>query len=65
MEYIDIQFNTKTNEIKFPVDSTKILPAFLHYVLQYNNLPQNATLIFTDQTVKLVKTKKDYIYRRI
>ena len=65
MEHINIQFNTKTNEITFPVDSTKILPAYLHYVLLYNNLPQNATLIFTDQTVKLIKTKKDYIYRRV
>ena len=65
MQHISIQYNTETNEIIFPVDSTKILPAFLHYVLLYNKLPQNATLIFTDQTVKLIKTKKDDIYRRV
>lgn len=65
MEHINIQFNAETNEIKFPIDSTRILPAFLHYVLQYNKLPQNATLIFTDQTVKLIKTRKDYVYRRV
>jgi hypothetical protein len=65
MEYINVKFNAKTNEIKFPVDSTKYLPAFLHYLLQYHKLPQNATLIFTDQTVKLVKTRKDYVYRRV
>lgn len=62
---INIMYDKKNNTITFPVKSDKILPAFLHYLLEYHKLPQNAKLIFLDQTVRLEKIDQEYIYRRV
>ena len=62
---VNIQYDKKNNIIVLPIKSDEVLPAFLHYLLEFNNLPQNATMKFLDQTVKLEKTDQDYIYRRV
>ena len=62
---VNIKYDEKSNTIYFPVESSELLPAFLHYLLEYHRLPQNATLKFTDQTVRLIKQDQDYIYRRV
>jgi len=62
---INIKYDKKSNTIYFPVNSNEILPAFLHYLLEYHKLPQNAIMAFTDQQVKLVKIDQNYIYRRV
>lgn len=62
---VNIKYNKKSNTIYFPVESKEILPAFLHYLLEYHKLPQDAILAFTDQKVRLIKIDQDYIYRRV
>lgn len=62
---INIQYDKKNNIIVLPIKSDEVLPAFLYYLLEFNKLPQDATMKFLDQTVKLEKTDQNYIYRRI
>ena len=62
---IEILYNSKDNQIVFPIKSNKILPTFLHYLLEYHNLPQNAKLVFLDQVVRLVKDKNEFKYEEV
>lgn len=62
---ISIMYDKEQNTITFPIKSDKILPAFLHYLLEYHRLPQDATLVFLDQKVRLTKIDQKYIYRRV
>lgn len=60
-----ILYNKESNTIVFSILSTSILPTFLHYLLEYHKLPQDATLIFLDKKVKLVKKENEFIYKEI
>ena len=61
-----ILFDKLSNTIVFPVLSKAILPTFLHYLLEYHKLPQDAILVFLDRKVKLVKNdKNEFIYEEI
>lgn len=60
-----VLYNKESNTIVFSILSTNILPTFLHYLLEYHKLPQDATLIFLDKKVKLVKKENEFIYEEI
>lgn len=60
-----VLYNKESNTIVFSILSTNILPTFLHYLLEYHKLPQDATLIFLDRKVKLVKKENEFIYEEI
>ena len=60
-----VLYNKESNTIVFSILSTNILPTFLHYLLEYHKLPQDATLIFLDKKVKLVKKENEFIYKEI
>ena len=61
-----ILFDKLSNTIVFPVLSETILPTFLHYLLEYHKLPQDAILIFLDKKVKLIKNNKnEFVYEEI
>lgn len=62
---VEILYDSKANQIVFPIHTSKILPTFLHYLLEYHNLPQNAKLVFLDKTVRLKKTKESYEYEEV
>jgi len=62
---VNIQYDKKHNRLIFPISSKEVLPTFLHYLLLNHNLPQDATIVFNDQVVKLIKVDQEYIYRRI
>ena len=62
---INLLYDKVDNSIVFPIHSSKILPTFLHYLLEYHKLPQNATLIFPDQVVRLVKDKNEFKYEEV
>lgn len=65
IEKVNVLYNNETNELAIPVNSDRILPAFLHYLLEYHQIPQNATLYFNDKTVRLKKTKESYEYEEV
>lgn len=65
MKQCNVQYDKENNIIKFDIKSKDVLPAYLHYVLMYNNLPETATLQFKDKTVKLVKIDQEYKFERI
>lgn len=60
-----VLYNKESNTIVFSILSTNILPTFLHYLLEYHKLPQDAILIFLDKKVKLVKKENEFIYEEI
>lgn len=61
-----VLFDRRSNTITFSVFSTSFLPTFLHYLLEYHGLPQDAILIFLDKKVRLVKNKQnEFIYEEI
>ena len=60
-----VLYNKESNTIVFSICSTSILPTFLHYLLEYHKLPQDAILIFLDKKVKLVKKENEFIYEEI
>lgn len=62
---VNIKYDKKNNVIHFPIESKEVLPAFLHYLLEYHRLPENAIMAFTDQEVRLIKKDQEYIYRRV
>lgn len=61
-----VLYDKRSNTITFAVFSTSFLPTFLHYLLEYHNLPQDAILILLDKKVKLIKDKENnFIYEEI
>lgn len=65
MEPASIMMDISKKTLTFDIPSTKILPAYLHYLLQYKGIPEDYDMIFTDKSVRLVKVGQDYKYERI
>lgn len=65
MKTCKVQYDTKKNTIKFDCDSTELVPAYLHYLLEFHKLPESADLIFNDMTVRLIKIDQEYKFERI
>lgn len=65
MKTCNAQYNKKKNTIKFDCESSELVPAYLHYLLIFYKLPETATLIFNDQSVRLVKIDREYKFERI
>ena len=46
------QYYKKTNKIKINANSTDFYPQYLKYLFEYLKVPQNATIVFNDKTIK-------------
>lgn len=46
------KYSPSTNTVRIPVNSTEILPKYAKYLFEYLKIPQNATIIFKDRTIK-------------
>ena len=65
MKTCNVQYDKHNNTIKFDCKSSEIIPSYLHYLLLFYQLPETATIIFTDKSIKLVHKDQKYKYERI
>lgn len=52
MSTIKAKYYQKSNLVKIKAKSTDFYPPYLKYVFEYLKIPQNATIVFEDQTIK-------------
>ena len=65
MKTCSVHYNKQNNTLTFECKSSELLPAYLHYLLEYHKLPETATIVFNDKSVKLVKIDQNYKFERI
>lgn len=65
MKSCRLQYDKTNQKLIFDCNSTELLPSYLHYLLIYHNLPETATMVFKDQSVRLIKVDQNYKYERI
>lgn len=46
------KYSPSTNRVTLKIKSTEVLPQYLKYLFEYLKIPQNATLVFNDKTIK-------------
>lgn len=62
---VTLGYSSISKTLKFGCKSEEVLPAYLHYLLEYQKIPQDTKIIFDDITVRLVKDRSEYKYERI
>lgn len=65
MSKIKVLYNKASNSLLLPVLLENILPTFLYYLLEYHKIPQDATLVFLDKKVRLVKSDDEFKYEEV
>ena len=48
----NVKYTKYNNTVKMDIHSSQVLPKYLYYVFDYLKIPKNATIVFTDKTVK-------------
>lgn len=51
-KHVSISYNKQRKTIRIKAESREFYPQYLKYLLEYLKLPLNATIIFTDKTIK-------------
>lgn len=47
-----VQYYPKVNKVKINANSTDFYPQYLKYLFEYLKIPQDATIVFLDKTIK-------------
>lgn len=47
-----LQYYPKVNKVRIHTNSTDFYPRYLKYLFAYLRIPQNATIVFKDKTIK-------------
>lgn len=46
------QYSPSKNKVKIKAKSTDFYPEYVKYLFEYLRIPQNATIVFEDKTIK-------------
>lgn len=46
------KYSPSTNRVTIKAKSTDFYPKYLMYLFEYLRIPKNATIVFTDRTIK-------------
>lgn len=49
---ITARYAPTTNTVHINADSTEFYPLYVKYLFEYLKIPQNATIVFKDKTIK-------------
>ena len=52
MKKTTARYYPKVNKVRINADSTEFAPKYVKYLFEYLRIPQNATIIFNDKTIK-------------
>lgn len=47
-----VRYYPKVNKVKINANSTDFYPQYLKYLFEYLKIPQDATIVFLDKTIK-------------
>lgn len=49
---LNARYYPKIKKVKIDANSTEFYPQYLKYLFEYLKIPQNATIVFKDRTIK-------------